>query len=159
MKKRILLSVLLVAITTTVLYFKLNANNNTFTATQVSPADTAFLLGVFSDGGDTKYDRLRDSLHLNGWHTYGSWSELIGTVEDNVETDPSVYFNAVQNKLRQNSDAGLMTIMNRPKFWYLANSQRSDYQCETINQGSDYWFYAYNIHNTGETEFDSGVYV
>src|SRR4030095_16496831 len=87
---------------------------------------------------------------LNLWHypVYGGMSGgqffLKGwTDNDNLENSIELYRADVQNKLEDNLNEGLRTLMARPKIERLAYGQRSDYQCEATNLDPDLLFYSY----------------
>lgn len=46
--------------------------------------------------------------------------------------------------MNQNNQHGLRTIFDRPITRFIGYGQRSDYQCEQISDGSDYYFHSYD---------------
>ncbi|MBS1550488.1 MAG: T9SS type A sorting domain-containing protein [Bacteroidetes bacterium] len=93
----------------------------------------------------SSYSLLRDTLRFNGWHRYGCWFS-----GDNVFGDSSVIADGIASTLYQNNQHELRTIFDRPIIRYLGYGQRSDYQCEQVATGTDYYFHAFetSITNT-----------
>lgn len=136
-----------------------------------SPPDwnNDFLIGAMNDGMEWYYDTLRDKLGFNLWHFYGlgdgydngrfwvkGWS-----LHDSLDTPVGRYGNEVQGVLERINSYGMKTLMERPKIKRLAYAQRSDYQCEEEQDltNHDYWFYTFQVHETGSDKPDSGAIV
>jgi hypothetical protein len=91
------------------------------------------------DTTSNSYYRLLDTLNFNSWHRYLGWFP-----GDDVDGDPGIIATGVTGRVTQNNSRNIRTIFQRPVTTYAAYGQRSDYQCEKINTGDNYWFYAYN---------------
>lgn len=110
------------------------------------------------DTSSLNYSYLKDSLRLNTWHRYGCWFP-----GDSVDADSSIVSAGVANTLNQNNSRNLRTIFDRPVVRYTCYGQRSDYQCERINIGENYWFHSYdssllapNITDIVDNNFNAG---
>ncbi len=101
--------------------------------TGFNPLDTC--LEEFSPSG---YALMKDTLHFNAWHRYGKWF-----CYDDVFGDLNVVSQGITNTLFQNDQRNLRTIFDRPISRYVCYGQRSDYQCEQIDFGDDYYFHSY----------------
>ncbi|MGB3019507.1 MAG: hypothetical protein WBC65_17005, partial [Ignavibacteria bacterium] len=106
----------------------------------------------------SSYNFLKDTLGFNSWHRYGCWFP-----GDNVFGDSTAIAQGIANTLSQNNSHGLRTIFDRPIIRYLAYGQRSDYQCEQIPTGSDYYFHSFdssvtnsNVHDMNDYSFNGG---
>lgn len=106
--------------------------------------DSQFLITAMHSGIDTAYNYY-PQLGVNGWHKYTGptwgWPNI---ANDRYDVPTNEYAAAVLNRMERNRQHGLRSIMDRPKIQYTAFAQRSDYQCEAITEGQDYWFYSYN---------------
>jgi len=91
----------------------------------------------------SSYNLLRDTLRFNGWHRYGCWFS-----GDVVFGDSSTIAQGIANTMSENNQYDLRTIFDRPIIRYLAYGQSSDYQCEQIAIGNDYYFHAYDTSIT-----------
>lgn len=101
-----------------------------------------FLIAAMHSGYDNTpdaYKRFSDTMKMNSWHKYNDWFP-----GDTIDGDPNVIATGVTNRLTQNNAKDLRTVFQRPITTYAAYGQRSDYQCEKISFGADYWFYAYD---------------
>lgn len=85
------------------------------------------------------YHLIKDTLQFNAWHRYGCWFP-----NDNLTSPLNDIADGVNETLTENDDRDLRTIFDRPVVRYVSYGQRSDYQCERIAVGSDYYFHAYN---------------
>ena len=121
-----------------------------------------FILGAMLDSRDSVYTYLNDTLSFNIWHKYtvpNGWGwPIIGSNNtlpaDALDTPVYKYSADIRQRLSLNNSENLMTLLDRPKFEYLAFGQRSDYQCEqACNVDEDYWFYTY--YNST----DNGTYI
>lgn len=76
---------------------------------------------------------------------------------DQLDTPVYRYSADIRARLDTNIANNLLTLMDRPKFQYLAFGQSSDYQCENISKvDPDYWFYTYyNSADNGSTIKDT----
>ena len=100
-----------------------------------------FLIVAMHSGIDTNainYTRLKDSLKMNGWHKYNQW--FYG---DEITSDTSFIAPKVRHIVNENNIRDLLTVFGRRITDYTGWGQRSDYQCESIPYGNDYWFYSY----------------
>jgi len=125
--------------------------------TQTYNLSGKFLIAAMHSGFDNTadaYKRLSDTLKINSWHKYGSWFD-----GDTIDADSNKIAAGVTNRVSQNDIRDIRTVFHRPVTAFAAYGQRSDYQCENISYGADYWFYAYNnsITNTYVSDVsDSG---
>jgi len=135
-----------------------------------------FYIGAVHDGVDvfSLYQNMR-TLGFNIWHLYSLGGESIGGkvyplmqwpddmnyATDNTNNPVSSYAAYVNNKIGSavGSNSGIRVVTMRPKIEYLCYGQRSDYQCEPINESNDLWFYSFNYkHPTAEVIDDDPVY-
>lgn len=126
----------------------------------------SFLLGAMHDYLDSTYVYLSDTLGFNVWHKYTipkgwGWPVMHNNCStlaaDQLDTPVHKYSADIRARLDTNLANNLLTLMDRPKFQYLAFGQRSDYQCEDISKvDPDYWFYTYyNSTDNGSTIKDT----
>ncbi|MBK7445554.1 MAG: hypothetical protein IPN57_06195 [Ignavibacteria bacterium] len=157
MKNKILISVFLVSIC--IFYsFRdmLNSNENNAVNSPVLYQQDSFIIGAMHNSRDANYNYLRDTLNFNFWHTYTApnqesevfgWPELnsnLPLTNDWLENPVSNYSSDIRERMALNNTKNLRTLIDRPKFQYLAFGQRSDYQCEKADKADpDYWFYTY----------------
>ncbi len=157
MKNKILISVFLVSIC--IFYsFRdmLNSNENNAVNSPVLYQQDSFIIGAMHNSRDANYNYLRDTLNFNFWHTYTApnqesevfgWPELnsnLPLTNDWLENPVSNYSSDIRERMALNNTKNLRTLIDRPKFQYLAFGQRSDYQCEKEDKvDPDYWFYSY----------------
>jgi len=120
-----------------------------------------FLIGAMTNGWQTDYSKLTDTLGFNLWHRYidggldnGQFLIKGWTSNDYLDADINVYRSDVQGILDNNFGSNMRTLMERPKVTRLAFGQRSDYQCESTNLNPDLWFYSYSNHQVGIDEYD-----
>lgn len=121
---------------------KVNRGNLSLSVTQQENIAGKFMITAMNSGYDNTsdaYARLSDTFKVNSWHKYGSWFS-----GDVVDGDPGVIANGVISRLNRNDLRDIRTVFQRPVTTYAAYGQRSDYQCENISHGADYWFYGYN---------------
>lgn len=121
---------------------KVNRENLSLSVTQQENIAGKFMITAMNGGYDSTpdaYARLSDTFKVNSWHKYGSWFS-----GDVVDGDPVVIANGVTGRLSQNDSRDIRTVFQRPVTTFAAYGQRSDYQCENISYGADYWFYGYN---------------
>ncbi|MDQ3019922.1 MAG: hypothetical protein M3R36_05035 [Bacteroidota bacterium] len=115
-----------------------------------SGGDSQFLITAMHSAIDTAYTYY-PQLGVNGWHKYTGpawgWPNISN---DSFNVPTSQYAAAVLDRIERNKQHGLRSSMDRPKIQYTAYAQQSDYQCEAISEGADYWFYSYNtsVNNT-----------
>ena len=153
MKSKIFISVFLVSICIFYSFKEIVYINKTNTVTiSTSFQQDSFLIGAMYDSRDKNYNYLRDTLGFNIWHKYtapNNWGWPIlysnNTLPDDQLNNPvSSYSSDIRERMALNNTKNLKTLIDRPKFQYLAFGQRSDYQCEKIeNVDPDYWFYTY----------------
>ena len=118
------------------------------------PPQNEFILGAMSNVFDnTMYNFLSDSLRFNMWHLYAGPVADYGWTYDNgyripsdvLGGDTNIYSPFIKNRISQNSQHKLMTLMQRPVTTYFAYGQRSDYQMEESTKVDPYYFfYTYN---------------
>ncbi|MBK9333087.1 MAG: hypothetical protein IPM96_11940 [Ignavibacteria bacterium] len=150
MKTKLLFSLVIFLTVAAFIFEKKSINvNNSYLPSPPVITDSEFLINVMHSGIDINYDYY-PQLGTNAWHIYcgpdGGWPDVLS---DNINTAPSVYGPTLIDKIEENRSYGFRSIMERPRTVHLAYSQRSEYQCETLSVGSDYWFYAYDTHQTG----------
>jgi len=167
MKKKNLISAILLSITLIYSFSKVEpGSERKFTETQSGVVQDSFLLGAMHDYLDSTYTYLSDTLGFNVWHKYTvprgwGWplmqSNMYTLPADQLDTPVYRYSADIRARLDTNIANGLLTLMDRPKFQYLAFGQRSDYQCEDISKvDQDYWFYTYyNSADNGSTIKDT----
>ncbi|HMS65478.1 MAG TPA: hypothetical protein PKD83_09525 [Ignavibacteria bacterium] len=155
MKAKITISSGIILLSLLFFYNSIKAINNAEGSSQVFSPGNKFLIAAMHSGFHptdpfeeefSSYALLRDTLRFNGWHRYGSWFN-----NDRVfNVDISTIEQGITNTLSHNDQHELRTIFDRPITRYLSYGQRSDYQCEQITEGADYYFHAYNnsITNT-----------
>jgi len=157
MKKKIVLSamlVLAVICTFTNPFAEINENSD------LPPEDKKFLITAMHAGDvDTNYIYFPD-LGANAWHKYtGPEWGWPGISNDQYNQPTSAYRDAVIQRIDDNQNYGFRTVMDRPKIEYLTFGQRSEYQCEDVtNVDPDFWFYTYNINNTGKDTMDNSQF-
>lgn len=156
MKTKLLISLVLF-LTLAAFIFKTpseNVNNNLIVSPPVS-VDKEFLITVMNSQIDHNYQYF-PQLGANAWHSYASpFGGWYGIPNDRYDVSGTVYGPYLVDKINLNRTTyGFRTIMDRPKTEYLIWGQRSDYQCEDISEGQDYWFYAYNTHQAGRDTND-----
>ncbi len=61
----------------------------------------------------------------------------------------------VRNRVSINNTYNLRTIFGRPIIDYVIFGQQSDYQCESLSEGVDYWFYSYNTSIVNSWVYDT----
>ncbi|MBS1494936.1 MAG: hypothetical protein JST55_15590, partial [Bacteroidetes bacterium] len=145
-----------------------NINSNSSPNIFLFNYDNKFFTGVL-DNGRNRVGYGSDSLYaqsigleLNIWHAYsGPGYGWPGIWNDVASVNVSDYSAAITQRVDSNYVHQMTTLMDRPKFEYLAFGQRSDYQCDTVsvNPATPYWFYSYNTHNVGSSIPDSGAQV
>ena len=142
------------------------------------PPQSEFVLGAMSNVFDnTMYSYLTDSLNFNMWHIYAGPIPNYGWTYDNGLRIPfdslggntSQYGSYIRNRISQNSQNDLMTLMTRPIITYFAYGQRSDYQMEDSTKVDPYYFfYTYNFSKVNpptirdvpdNTQYGDGEYV
>lgn len=171
MKKKIYLSIALVTISLFYSFSKFTSlSESIFLKTETFNPQDSFLLGSMHDYRDSTYIYLSDTLGFNFWHKYtipknttGGWGwPVMGKKDvflpaDQLDTPVSRYVTDIRARLDTNNSNNLLTLLDRPKFEYLAFGQRSDYQCENISKvDPDYWFYTYyNSTDNGTTIKDT----
>ncbi|HQY53558.1 MAG TPA: hypothetical protein PLD63_14420, partial [Ignavibacteria bacterium] len=108
-----------------------------------------FLIGALDSGVDTAFQNLNE-VGFNVWHAYSygvhGW-EGAGVMGDSLYAHINNYKSGVQNKLLEIDSNGMKSIIMRPKIAMLCYGQRSDYQCEKIDQNDDLWFYSFQSPN------------
>lgn len=136
--------------------FKMVSENTLVISNPNEIPDNQFIIGAMDTGWDTNKVSGTTNAHniemkANAWHKYTGpyygWLNIVnssGQYVDNINNDPEDYKPFVKNKINRNFDDGLRSIMDRPWIQYLALSQRSDYQVESVHEDSDYWFYTYD---------------
>jgi len=157
MKTKIIISfILFLSIAAFIIEKPASDLNNSSISSPPASKDSEFLINVMHSGIDLNYSEYPD-LNTNAWHIYcGPGSGWPGVTSDDIYHLPSVYGPSLINKIEENRTYGFRSIMERPRTVHLGYSQRSDYQCETLAVGDDYWFYAYNTHQAGNdiNDFD-----
>jgi|GEM_PF-1955093 len=154
MKAKITISLGIILLSLLFFYSSIKAINNAEGSSQVYNPGKKFLIAAMHSGFHptdpfqeefSSYALLRDTLRFNGWHRYGSWFN-----NDVIFGDLSTIEQGITNTLSHNNQHDLRTIFDRPITRYLSYGQRSDYQCEQLSEGDDYYFYAYDnsITNT-----------
>jgi len=124
--------------------------------TDLPGMDNEFLIMATHSALDTSYQHYPD-LGVNGWHKYTApdrgWPNI---PNDQYNVPTAQYSGAVISRMERNRQNGLRTIMDRPKIQYTAYGQRSDYQCEFVNIGEDYWFYSFDssVNNSYVRDID-----
>jgi tetratricopeptide (TPR) repeat protein len=155
MKAKITISSGIILLSLLFFYNSIKAINNAEGSSQVFNPGKKFLITAMHSGFHptnpfeeefSSYALLRDTLRFNGWHRYGSWFDSDRVF--NVEI--STIEQGITNTVSHNNQHELRTIFDRPITRYLSYGQRSDYQCEQIPEGVDYYFHAYDnsITNT-----------
>lgn len=127
-----------------ILYFSLTGTDN---------PERKFLITSMDAGIDTNisnYPVMKDSLGLNYWHKYNQWFS-----GDEIEADISFISPRVRYRVGQNNQRNLGTVFGRRITDYTGFGQRSDYQCEAIPYGEDYWFYSYNYSPNNSWIYDT----
>jgi hypothetical protein len=144
----------------------------------LSPFDSNdFILGAMNDYVDPGYGHTAnpDEFGMNLWHRYtGSERDPSSenryyptgwTSEDKLFAPAGTYEQGVMDKITENANHNMRTLLHRPKVEWLCFGQRSDYQCEDEqNVDPYYWFYSFQRHNTGHdyhdfTQYGSGQWV
>jgi len=75
---------------------------------------------------------------------------------NNNSDSPPAYSNAVIQRIDDNKNHGLRSIMDRPKIEYLVFGQKSEYQCEDVSKvDPNFWYYTYNEHHAGQNYQDN----
>lgn len=156
MKSKIILSLVLLFLTVAFIS-KIPTAEENVSNTQLQPGssnpDNEFIIGAMYNAYDqvNNYTNIKDTFHMNTWHIYTGpyegWYEL-GTTNldpnDTIGGDTVEYGPNVEQSISNNNNAELRTIMDRPYIEYLAFGQRSDYQCEDLQENVDtLWFYSY----------------
>ena len=157
MKSKIFISVFLVSIC--IFYsFKDMAylNDKRSIVNTSSYQQDSFIIGAMHNSRDANYAYLRDTMNFNIWHTYTApnleskvfgWPGLYSNLplpNDWLENPVINYSSDIKERMALNNTKNLRTLIDRPKFQYLAFGQRSDYQCEKADSvDPDYWFYTY----------------
>jgi hypothetical protein len=129
-----------------------------------------FIIGAMHDGIDYNYSYISDSLGLNTFHKYTApnWGWIDnngnGIPEDELGGDTSIYGPYILQRLEQNRQNKLTTLMDRPILSYLCYGQSSNYECEDSSKvDSLYKFYSYRnsrVNGTTITDvLDSGKWV
>ncbi|MCY7360801.1 MAG: hypothetical protein LH629_01835, partial [Ignavibacteria bacterium] len=119
--------------------------------------DNQFLITAMHAGDtDPNYNHIPD-LGLNAWHKYtGPMWGWPGISNDNYLEPTANYSGAVIQRIVNNKNHGLRSIMDRPKIEYLAFGQKSEYQCEDAsNVDPNFWYYTYSEHNAGQNYQDN----
>ncbi|MFZ1320742.1 MAG: hypothetical protein WAT71_04225 [Ignavibacteria bacterium] len=154
MKIKIIFSFVLFLSVILFLFTKPFAQNNS--STPPSP-DNQFLITAMACGGvDTNYTNIPD-LGLNAWHTYtgpeGGWP---GISNDRYDSATSAYSGAVIQRINDNKNHGMRSVMDRPKIEYLAFGQKSEYQCEGVSKvDPNFWYYTYDTNEVGQNFQDN----
>ncbi|MBK6878967.1 MAG: hypothetical protein IPG99_21650 [Ignavibacteria bacterium] len=170
MKRKNLIAAVLISISLIYSFSRIESGRN---KVSVNPGSVlvqdSFLLGAMHDYLDSTYVYLSDTLGFNIWHKYTipkgwgwpvMYNNSLTLPADQLDTPVYRYSADIRARLDTNISNGLLTLMDRPKFQYLAFGQRSDYQCEDISKvDPDYWFYTYhNNTDNGSTVKDTGLF-
>ncbi len=123
------------------------------------PITNKFIIGALGNSYDSDYSN-SDYLGFDIWHNYSEpykgWFLPNMTVDPIDNINHTAMSSNVVFRLNENSSKGYRTFMDRPKIQYLAFGQRSDYQCEPLNQGlNNYWFHSYETHQIGTPVTDT----
>jgi len=180
MKKKLIISVFLISIA---MIYSFNSfkgfsylKETVSMKTESDDPQDQFILGAMYDSRDSVYSYLSDTLNFNIWHKYtipNGWGwPILGSnnalSSDVLDTPVYRYSSDIRQRISVNNSKNLMTLLDRPKFEYLAFGQRSDYQCEqAINVDLDYWFYTYynstdndtSINDIQDFTYGNGEYV
>ncbi|HEY5125328.1 MAG TPA: hypothetical protein VIK14_16475, partial [Ignavibacteria bacterium] len=118
--------------------------------------DTQFIIGAFDDGVESNYIHNHDELGFNTWHCYTEtefgWR---GIDSDKYYCDTNHYKPGVNNRIDSNGSNHMRTFMDRPIIQYVISGQRIDYQCENVQNGAPFGFWAYNNSlNNSNTVYD-----
>ena len=177
MKTKIIFSLLM--ITAALIYsFKISERKTSGESAMSEPPQEEFILGALSNVFDnTMYNYLSDSLNFNMWHLYAGpvkgygWTNDMGIrmAFDTLGGNTSQYGPYIRDRILQNSQNELMTLMTRPVVTYFAYGQRSDYQIEESTKVDPYYFfYTYNYSKVNapwisdiqdNSQYGSGEYV
>jgi len=170
MKTKMQFSLLLLALS----YFLLaGTRSSVIKQPPVPEGDTIaqpFMNGAMHDGIDYNYSFISDSLGFNTFHKYTApnwgWIDNSGNYvpQDNLGGDTSVYGPYILQRLADNRENKLSTLLDRPVLNYLSYGQSSNYECEDSSKvDSLYKFYSYrNSRSNGTTitdVLDSGKWV
>jgi len=155
MKTKLLFSLVIFLTVAAFIFEKQSGNvSNSMLSPPPANTDSEFLVNVMHSGIDINYDYY-PQLGTNAWHIYcgpgGGWP---GVSNDDIYHLPTEYGPSLLTKIALNRTHGFRSIMERPRTVHLAYSQRSEYQCESIVVGADYWFYAYDTNQTGNDTND-----
>jgi len=122
--------------------------------------DNQFLITAMHCGEvDQSYIHIPD-LGLNAWHKYTGpdWG-WPGIQNDHFDQPTSAYINAVIQRINDNKNYGLRSIMDRPKIEYLVFGQKSEYQCEDVSKvDPNFWYYTYGEHYAGNDIQDNSQF-
>ncbi|HEY5534400.1 MAG TPA: T9SS type A sorting domain-containing protein [Ignavibacteria bacterium] len=154
---KLVVIVLLISLLTISLLTKTSSeiNTNSFLATTAIP-DTQFIIGAFDDGAGSQYSHIRNELKFNVWHSYpkieSGWD---GDTNDRYNGDTNDYKDQVTSRISNNGANYMRTFMDRPIIQYVVSGQRIDYQCENVQNGAPFGFWAYNNSlNNSNTVYD-----
>lgn len=157
MKTRITFSFILFLCVIFFLFAKPFAQNNN--SAPPSP-DNQFLITAMHAGEvDSNYIHIPD-LGINAWHKYtGPEWGWPGIQNDHFNQPTSAYSNAVIQRINDNKNFGLRSIMDRPKIEYLVFGQKSEYQCEDVSKvDPNFWYYTYGEHYAGSDTLDNSQF-
>jgi hypothetical protein len=149
-----------------ILYLKPNGKENEFSSPRLTDGDDPFLIGTYRSGTISGMELMKDSAGFNIWHRYLEhiWYNGIpiphGWTDEDLlyNLDSTNYLPTIKAILDANGDS-IRTIMQRPKLDWLCFGQRSDYQCEDMNDvDPDFWFYTYKYSETGNSITDNSLY-
>jgi len=156
MKSKIILSIVLLFLTIAFISKIPTAEENKVSNLQPGSAipDNEFMIGAMHSGYDGKdgYDftHVKDTFNMNTWHKYTGpnwgWYLSNGSVDpnDTINQDTIHYHQNVKDRIDEATQLNLRTVMDRPYIQYLSFGQRSDYQCEDLQENKDtLWFYSY----------------
>ena len=177
MKIKLTISLLLISVVMFYSFERMGKTSAEQTTTS-EPPKTDFILGAMSNVFDnTMYNYLSDSLKFNMWHLYAGpvkdygWTDDYGVriSSDTLGGNTSNYGSLIRDRISQNSQNKLMTLMQRPVTTYFAYGQRSDYQMEESTKVDPYYFfYTYNFSRVNSpsiidtqdySRYGSGEYV
>jgi hypothetical protein len=169
-KSKLLISVFLLIAVTAFIFNNSKTEINKLNTPPALVGTGQFLHGAISNQADYDLQYITDPAYfgMNLWHTYSGWRYDSSRSQwlthgwgddqdrDSLFADSNTYFPAVKNYLDKYAEHPMKMLMHRPKIVWLCYGQRSDYQCEPIEDTSYYWFYSFQQHLTGESITDSG---
>jgi hypothetical protein len=164
MKIKLVLSVILVLSVALFFYSRSKAieNEKQTPSVNTSNGPNEFLIGAFANGKFCDFSGM-SPLNFNLWQRYLDYKVVNGyrypvgwNAKDTLGAPYWDYMQSVKDTIKRNADNGYYSIMQRPKIYYLAYGQRSDYQCESMSTSQTEWFHSYLTHQTGNDVPDSG---